>query len=232
MRAFHAWDESRSEEEFLCDVLKELGSGVWAALDEMFFEMMLSGAEVLSLLKGRELEALVGAGLILREGAEHRWAAPKRIGELKNALGTLVSGAIEAPDGAGDVYRSLWVMERVIRNAVRRRARQAHPQRWRSTLVPEGLAGSILERASIAGYPAAVSINEIRDPLEWLTLGELLTLRESSSIGDLGMPQHLWRLFSGEVSPIRNRLSHMRALKQADFATALKWEKVLLRKVV
>lgn len=230
MGRFRSWSNSTSEEEFFEDVVAELGSGVLASLDENFFELMLSGNEMLNLLAPREIEALEGAGLLLREHAELRWAAPQRLGELKNAIGNVVSSAVESPPEAGDVYRSLWVMERIIRNALRAFAREKHQHRWRSVFLSSDLARAILERASLSGYSAAVSINEVRDPLEWLTLGELLSLRDQSK-EDFGMPSRLWILFNSEIAPIRNRLSHMRSLKPHDSRMALKWEKVLLRKV-
>jgi hypothetical protein len=39
---------------------------------------------------------------------------------------------------------------------------------------------------------------------------ELLLLRERKEFGSLGMDPVLWRRLAAEVSPIRNRLTHMR----------------------
>jgi len=58
-------------------------------------------------------------------------------------------------------------------------------------------------------------------------LGELLDLKNRGEIGDLGMPNSLWRNFSSDIMPIRNRLAHMRTLHPGDSADVVKWLRAL-----
>lgn len=72
------------------------------------------------------------------------------------------------------------------------------------------------ERARESAYLATTSIVQIRDPLEWLSLGELFQLCDMQSIGNLGLDPAIWRNFSAQVVPIRNRTAHMRNLHQGN----------------
>jgi len=76
----------------------------------------------------------------------------------------------------------------------------------------------------------ARTINEIRNPLEWLSLGELLELVERPPCDGLGLTAVEWRRFKQDVLPVRNRLSHMRLLKRGDKEVAQQWLTILRRR--
>jgi hypothetical protein len=103
-------------------------------------------------------------------------------------------------------------MERMIRRSIRQRAVDAWSGNWRQQCLTGDLPAKVLERATEAAYPAANSIKLIRDPLEWLTLGEQLDLKNRGEIGDLACPTRFGENFSSDIMPIRNRLAHMRTL--------------------
>ena len=90
-----------------------------------------------------------------------------------------------------------------------------------------GLATEVLKRAQLDSSLSAVSVRELRDPLEWLTLSELLDIITSKRIGGLGVALHIWQKFREQVLPIRNRLSHMRLLKSRDEETVSIWVGVI-----
>jgi len=81
-------------------------------------------------------------------------------------------------------------------------------------------------------YPGVKKVGLIRDPLEWLTLGELLALRaEKKQVGDLGLDALTWRRLEVDVMPIRNQISHMRLTKPGDISTLKNWDAVLKRRL-
>ncbi len=126
-----------------------------------------------------------------------------------------------------EVTSAVWKMERMIRREVRYRALDAWGNSWKAALFSESLAKEVLERASHSVYHGATSVKQLRNPLEWLSLGELLNLKDRREIGDLGISSPLWRQFSAQILPIRNSLAHMRSLRPGDSAEALKWLHVL-----
>ncbi len=103
----------------------------------------------------------------------------------------------------------------MIRRKVRSAAIEQFGARWRAQVVGGDLPNKILERARGEAYPGAVSLKEIRDPLEWLTLGELLEVATHGFMG-LGLDSVVWRKFAQDVLPARNRLTHMRLARRGD----------------
>lgn len=89
------------------------------------------------------------------------------------------------------------------------------------------LEAKVLERARNDNSPDASSVSDLRDPLEWLSLGELLKVVEKS--GFIGADALFWRRFGADVIPIRNRLSHMRLIRKGDRETALAWDSRIRR---
>jgi hypothetical protein len=207
--------------------LSELGPEVCASLDRVLNENMLIGSEALGLLSAREVEALEGAGLVSRNGGQHTWNFGKYLVPLKRALDEVLSDVIAPQQQLTDVSAGLWKLERLIRREVRRRAVAAWGDTWRSQCLNGDLPDKVFERAVESAYLGAASIKQLRDPLEWLSLGELLGLRDRKEIGDLGLSPALWRQFGAQIVPIRNRLAHMRTLRPEDSADVVKWLRVL-----
>jgi hypothetical protein len=159
------------------------------------------------------------------------WAVKNRLGELKDALSDALAANTEVQESVNSVFRELWVIERSIRRALRSRAKVVWGKSWRQQVLGGDLPAKVLERASVAAYAAAKSLAEIRDPIEWLTLGELLETRSRQPIGELGIESTLWTLFASEMLPIRNRLSHMRLMRSEDIPMVMKWARVMERKL-
>lgn len=217
----------------LSEILQELGVEVCASLDHAMFEAMLNPNDVFSTLTSREIEALQGASLVVVLKQKAEWSVPKRLGELKEALSDVLAKYTAAQVGVAEIFDAIWVLERTIRQSVRSQAKREWNTKWRQEVLQGDLPAKVLERAALAAYAAAKTIKEIRDPLEWLSLGELLQIRsDRTGIGELGVESPLWKLFAAEILPIRNRLSHMRLMRPEDLAIALKWLKVMERKLV
>lgn len=219
--------DGRPEAEVLQDSLSELGPEMCASLDRVIFENMLLGSEALSSFVARELEALDGAGITTQSTGQREWAFPRQLVELKKALSSVLGAQHDPQPQLGDVSSGLWTIERLLRSAVRERAISAWGSNWKKQLLTQAMQKQVLERARESAYLAATAVAQLRDPLEWLSLGELLQLRENPSIGNLGLDSALWRNFSAQVMPIRNRTAHMRNLHPRDAAEVVKWLRVL-----
>lgn len=231
----HEWptciEDGASAPEVLCKTLNELGMELCASLDRVVYENSLTGEEAMGLLDARELEALDGASITAPHGAIRTWNFPKHLAPLKKALDEVLSDALGPQHQLAEVSTGLWKIERIIRREVRRRAIAAWAGSWRMQCLNGDLPGKVLERATESAYLGANSIKQLRDPLEWLSLGELLQLRERREIGDLGLSTAHWRLFSAQIMPIRNRLAHMRNLRPEDAADVVKWQRVFESKL-
>lgn len=220
-------EDGTPADELLCRTLTELGTDLCASLDRVVYENLLTGDEAMGLLTARELEALDGSSLTAADGVSRTWNFPKYLAPLKRALDEVLADALEPQQQLAEVSGGLWKIERIIRRAVRQRAISAWADSWRTQCLKGDLQGKVLERATESAYLGATSVKQLRDPLEWLSLGELLQLKERSEIGGLGLSPAHWRLFSAQIMPIRNRLAHMRSLRPEDAADVVKWQRVL-----
>ncbi|ALV40066.1 hypothetical protein AU252_01870 [Pseudarthrobacter sulfonivorans] len=90
-----------------------------------------------------------------------------------------------------------------------------------------GLQPEILRRAQLDTNVTAKSVTDLRDPLEWLTLGELMDLVRSEKFNNLGIEAAIWRKFQEQVVPVRNRLAHVRMLKSEDAEVVSMWAKMI-----
>ncbi|ROP63677.1 hypothetical protein [Curtobacterium sp. ZW137] len=214
-------------QEVLEASLRELGLEVCASLDHALFEAALDPADLFSTLTSREVEALRGASLVRTSTSGPEWTMPLRISELRDALSEVLSDQTETQEALGAVFASLWSIERSVRRALRIRAIELWGARWRRQVLAGDLKEKVEGRAKTSAYAVASSISQIRDPLEWLTMGELLETRARSQIGDLGLEEPLWKTLANEVLPVRNQISHMRLLRPTDLGTVLKWAKVV-----
>lgn len=227
----YAANESVRLESILRTVLEELGDEVLSSLDHTLFEAMCGRDEVLSIMEARVIEALQGAGLVTLSGQDYVWTMPTRFGELKDSLADALARMTHTHASLTETFGALWSLERSLRRAMRTKALSVWGQSWRQQSLNGDLPARVLERAKGDAYVAAKSIREIRDPFEWLTMGELLDLRKRPEFGDLGLEDVVWNRLATEVLPVRNRLSHMRLLQDGDLSRVRTWQRVLARKL-
>lgn len=202
--------------------LLELGLSTLAALDHAIFESM-SGRAFIDQLDHSELEALRGSGLVVVQDADQVFPVPQRFSEFREAVAGALADITYPQTELGDVVSGLWTIERVIRKALREAAVHQHKGGWRKKITHGDLAIKVLQRAKGDAYLTATNISELRDPIEWLSLGELLEVVRSKNFGGLGVDDYTWQRFNHELVPIRNRLSHMRLIKNRDKATVTMW---------
>lgn len=205
------------------DVLQEVGQTVVAALDHALFEVNPRTAEGLKFLSPREIEALRCAGLVeLDEQNDAILADPSSTKILRAALSAHISNTVQPTDVLSDVTLGLWFIERKVRGSVRAAAVAKFDSNWRASVLG-GLAPEVLRRAQLDANVSAKSVADLRDPLEWLTLGELMDIIDSNKVGDLGVERAIWRQFRERLLPIRNRVAHVRMLKSGDDETVAMW---------
>lgn len=202
--------------------LSELGLSALAALDHAIFESM-SGPNFGEYLQNSELEAIRCAGLIVLDGTDSVFTISHRFIEFREAVAGALASTTTPQDDLGNVISGLWVIERMIRKALRESALSQDNNRWRKNLTHGDLTEKVLGRANSDTYLTAKSVAELRDPIEWLTLGELLEVARSKKFEGLGIQSYVWERFNTELVPIRNRISHMRLLKKGDKATVNLW---------
>lgn len=203
--------------------LRELDVALLAVMDQAIFEAQMRGQEGLALLSPREIEGLRGAGLVVLDAADTpSFAVHKRTGEMAEALADVLADVTSAQESLAALASDLWQIERLIRRRVRRDAIGQFDIKWRAQVLSGDLPDKVLERARGEAYPGAVSIKEVRDPLEWLTLGELLEVA-TKNFGGLGLEPVVWRKFAQDVLPARNRLSHMRLARRGDRELVRMW---------
>jgi hypothetical protein len=211
--------------------LQELGLELCASLDHALFESVFDAEELFSTLSSREIEGLRGASLVRMAQGGPEWTMPKRTNELKRALSAVLADQTDTQEAISDVFAGLWTIERTIRRALRAKAIDLWNEKWRRQILTGDLKSRVEGRAMTSAYAAATGVSQIRDPLEWLTMGELLETRARSEFGNLGLEDPLWKTLAQEVVPIRNQISHMRLIRPTDLGTVLKWVKVVQLKL-
>lgn len=219
--------DRKSEHYPLELALRELGTAVCSSLDRVLFECLMSGDRALQMLTSREVEALDGSGIISLSDPGESWLDTASVNLLKRALAEVLASEVAPQDQLAQVTEGLWEIERRIRRTVRQRAIAAWGATWLTQCLHGDLQAKVLGRATETAYLGANSVKLLRDPLEWLSLGELLELKSRSEIGELGVPNAVWRQFGAEIMPIRHRVAHMRNLHPGDSVTVLKWRRVL-----
>lgn len=207
--------------------LAELGSEIVAALDHALFEVDPKSLDGLQFLSPREVEGLRGAGLVwIDEHSNLRLTQYVSSKVLKEALSEHISRTVVPSDQLPVITSGLWHIERAIRRALRAAAISKYSSAWRAGTVG-GLKDEILRRAQLEGSVAANSIDDVRDPLEWLTLSELLDVVRSEKFDNLGIESAIWRRLQEQLVPIRNRLAHVRMLKSNDHEIVRMWLSVV-----
>lgn len=217
-----ALGESVSIDDLLADIIRELGVNLLAALDHAVFDSP-ARTDVLPLLEAREREALRGAGLVEISGEDSTLTLPRRQSELRESLSRVLADVVAAQPELGEVVAGLWLIERTIRRDLRASAIAQFATRWRSQALHGDLNVKVLERARADSNVTATSVGELRDPTEWLTLGELMEVAQRPNFSGLAFDDVAWRHFASEVLPVRNRVSHMRLLKKGDAETIRMW---------
>jgi hypothetical protein len=191
----------------------EIGSSLCMWLEHWVFE---SGREELyeSDIATNFLIALRSAGVLAPAKDDAFTIFPYRSRELWTAvLGDYLESVVEPPALWQELVSELFAFERELRSSIK------------SALVEAGMLESalapyrdrILELARRDSVPAAADLNDVRSPLDWLTLSDLLRVAQEFARPRMcGYAADRWDQISREMVPIRNRVAHMRLARQGD----------------
>ena len=226
----HADSECPEDQHYeIC--VKELGDRTLMALSTTMWDFQSGPGDALRSLSKPDVEALRGAGLVSVDADVLNWEGGGNYKKLRMAVALVSAETVTARTSVPDTFSELWILERVIRNVVRRALVARMGDSWRVSCLEPHLRANVLERAQKDSQPGAIKMTDLRDPLEWLTTTELLDLRSRHELGDLGLAPYLWLKLRNEILPIRNRIAHMRIVSDDDARTVRTWRNLVARKL-
>lgn len=231
LSCFPSWSAEHDAQAWLLNLLDELGLELLARLDEVLFESPIPPDDAINQLPPNELDALYFAGLVMPADGKYRWTSRALLTPLKRALAAALARPIATASDLAQIFELLWQVERRIRSSFRSAAITKWGNAWKDSCLTNQLKAEVVRRAGEVAYKGVDNVSKLRDPLEWITLGELLDLREqrTGDIGNLGVEPSVWRRFALEVLPIRNQVSHMRLTRPGDLPTLSAWSHLLTK---
>lgn len=211
--------------------LMEVGYRTLESVSQILWEHGKSPNDALAEFDNIIVNSLRGAGLVEVKNGVAEWTILPLWKQFRHAVAEVSSARIEPTAQLGATFIDLWVVERIIRNRVREELKMKMGSGWRDSCIPTKLKPEILSRARLDAHPRADGLKDLRDPLEWLSLAELLDLREIQELGDLGLESYLWTKFRSVIAPLRNRISHMRLINDGDAREISSWRAIIERKL-
>ena len=212
------------EAEMVRGLLDRLGLDALSALDHLIFDMGATSHPDSALLAPLEWEALRGSGLVELRTGDDQHVIRTPLSVLMTALTDVLAENLAVQHDLADVVVGMTELELRLRRAARAKAVETFGVKWRGQVFNEMLNQAVLDRATADAYAPPPSVKALRDPFEWLSLGELLeVVRNSKWCGRLGLEDRYWRRLGENVLPVRNRVSHMRLLRRGDLDTVRTW---------
>lgn len=212
---------------------EELGPDVLATLDHYVTELQeltldfrdLDGSVVEALRGGGFAEAIdEGRSISLLPGSDRR--------RMREALRTAVDSTTQLPSGYLQSVEKLWWIERSLRAEFQRLLVERHGLEQWTAHVPgdQELHDRLTSRAVQEAFPRANSCRDLPNPLEWLTMRELIDLILSDgTIRPFGVSDRIWNKLNIELSPVRDRIAHMRLLREGDQQLVARWQRRISR---
>jgi len=204
--------------------LEELGPSLCAWLEHWVYEC---GQDTLASddIPANILQALRLAGLIRPRGTTDGLLA---LLPMKNrtfwldALGEVLEMVVKPPSEWLKLVEEVFQMERALRHDLREALEARYGSAWTQTAIPDREQQIIL-LARRDTTPRVESYADVRSPLDWLSLTDLLEVaaKESGTGKErlLGHSSENWNDLSRSVVPIRNRIAHMRLARDGDWQT-------------
>jgi hypothetical protein len=204
--------------EVLTNTLKELGPELLALLEQWTFEynvLRVSTADV----RNDALLELRSSGVAEVDAADEcvEFFRPPHTATWRRALNAALSDLLEAPTQWGTVVADLFFIERRLRRAIVRLLEERYGKKWQARL-PADMQSRIVDAFRRDVSPRVRAITSVERPLDWVTLGDLFELAARFSPNDPldGLSSTEWRSIADAILPVRNRVSHMRLLREGD----------------
>lgn len=206
------------EREVATRAFAELGADLATLLESWVFEAKMTAVDSDDIPSEAIHSALTTSGLIRRVGGESYALLPFKNRELWiDSLAEWIASVIEPPESWSKVAAELFALERDLRLELSREFERGHGAGWRHVRLRE-LAPTILELARRDGIPASTSLDELRGPLDWVQLSQLLDLaaEEAGASNFLGLRSVDWERVGRDVLTVRHRIAHMRLVRAGD----------------
>jgi len=210
--------------------VRELGEVACAGLDEALFEDGRASEDLATLTEPLQ-DALLGAGMLTYSDEGLCWAISDARSRVRSALSEVIAGMRRPQDDFARVASSCWIVERLVKQALRARARAVWGSRWRAELLGADMSLIAFDRASGGTCASAEDLEDLRDPLEWLTLAETLELVGRTQVGHLGVPSSMWTLMTTELLPVKDRVERSQLMRRADVDIARRWADLLAQRL-
>lgn len=210
----------------LAHALRELGEAACASLDSLVFE---DGDDIhqLTTLEDPLQDALLSSGLVVSDDGLLSWALENPPRQIRQALSDVIAGMQNPQSEFTHVAADCWAIERLVKHALRSRAKALWGDKWKCELLDADMRATALSRATKGTYARAEAIDDLRDPLEWLTLAESLLVRASPQVGSLGVPAAMWKKLGTELLPIKDRVERSQLMRKHDQNVAHRWAEIL-----
>lgn len=209
-------------EVVVSQALRELGEAACAGLDAALFEDGRDLAE-LHTLEESLTDALISSGLLMSDRDAFSWAVNDPGHVLRSALSDVIATMRFPQIEFTQVSANCWAIERLVKQAIRARARTLWASNWKCELLDLDLQAVAVKRAAGGVFASVTGVDDLRDPLEWLSLAETLHVRESTAVGSLGVTNAMWRKAENELLPIKDRVERSQLLRKNDSDIAHRW---------
>jgi hypothetical protein len=211
-------EAGRITAEVLTHTLKELGPELLAWLEHWVVEYNVLRVSTADLRNGalQELRASGVAEIRPLEESVEFFASP-HTAAWRKALNVALSDLLEAPMQWESVVADLFFIERFLRRALTSLLEKRYGRKWQTRL-PDDMQNRIIGAFRQTASARITTIADIDRPLDWVTLGDLFELIPRFSPSDHleGLSATEWRTLADSVLPVRNRVSHMRLLRDTD----------------
>ncbi len=214
----------------IAEALRELGESSCAAIDAFMFEDEREEHE-LRHVDEHVQEALLGSGLVVRTTEGFEWSLAGATPLIRSTLADVIAGMRRPHPEFGTLSKACWTVERLVKQALRARSKALWGDGWAIQLLGDDITKIAFGRATNSTYASAEAANELRDPLEWLSLAETLAVLEKSPVGTLGVPRRMWSLMSTELIPVKDRLERSQLIRKGDADTAQRWADLLSQRL-
>jgi hypothetical protein len=211
-------EAGRIATEVLTWTLKELGPELLAWLERWVLErdmLRISTTDV----RNDALFELRAAGVCEMNPVDEciELFAPPHTETWRKALDAALSDLLEASAQWESVVADLFFIERRLRRALATLLENRYGKKW-GTRLPEDMQGRIIELFRRNASARVSEITDIRRPLDWVTFGDLFVLIPRFSPSDRldGLSATEWRAIADAILPVRDRVSHMRLLRDDD----------------
>jgi hypothetical protein len=136
-----------------------------------------------------------------------------------SVLGESLEEIIDPPSDWFGLAQKLFKFERDLRIQLKGAFYNLHGDQWASILLLDHQE-QIIHFARRDTTPLVAGLSDVRSPLDWITLTQLLDLAadvaDSGSDRIVGHTAAEWRELSAIVIPVRNRIGHMRLVREGD----------------